>query len=105
MARGLCCRGASRSRLCGRCFAPAAPCISERRLRGGGRGGGAFVVADARVARLWGGDLTGGLGRAGVDWTLCAVPPGERSKNLTQARRLLEWLSRPAATRGGPGDA
>ena len=51
------------------------------------------VVADRRVAALYGDALRASLGRAGVTaalWT--EVPPGERNKNLARARDLYTLL-------------
>lgn len=89
--------------------APSRPyqvCVGDGMLRrvgewwrDAGMGGRVFVVADARVARLWGNDVLDGLTRVGFDNALRAVPPGERSKTLRQAWRLLEWLAAQGARR------
>jgi 3-dehydroquinate synthase len=58
-----------------------------------------FVVADRRVARLYGGQVEGVLKEAGYRPTLLAVPPGERAKSWPVVQRLARELLAHGADR------
>ncbi|KAA5605059.1 3-dehydroquinate synthase [Roseospira marina] len=62
----------------------------------------AFVVTDTRVAALYQNDLTTGLERADVAWTLHAVPAGEASKSFAHLEALLEAMLGFGIERGTP---
>lgn len=58
------------------------------------------VVADARVESLWGDRLRETLEEAGINYLFLSVPPGERHKNLSSARRLWDELAENKVDRG-----
>jgi 3-dehydroquinate synthase len=51
-----------------------------------------FLVADARVARLYGQEVTGALSAGGYRPEMLTVPPGERSKSWGMLKRLAQRL-------------
>jgi 3-dehydroquinate synthase len=64
--------------------------------------GPCLLVTDRTVGRLYGARAARSLRRAGFAPTTATVPPGERSKTLAGAARLLEALSDLGADRGTP---
>jgi 3-dehydroquinate synthase len=66
-----------------------------------GLSGRAAVIADARIADRYGEPVRRSLQRAGVETVLLLVPPGERSKSLHRAERLLEALVTGGLDRSG----
>lgn len=60
----------------------------------------AFIIGDAAVWRNWGETVYKAFEAAEyqVRWT--TVPPGEESKSLTEAQRLLDWLLDERINRG-----
>jgi 3-dehydroquinate synthase len=59
-------------------------------LAAAGVGPRALVVTDRRVAGLYGDTVQDSLRQAGLEPALAVVPPGERSKSLSQARTLYD---------------
>ncbi len=59
-----------------------------------------FVIADRRVARLYGQDIKEALTGAGFQATFLTVAPGERSKSWSVVQRLARALLAQGAHRG-----
>lgn len=60
----------------------------------------AFVISDAAVWQHWGEAVNQALSGAGFQVRSATVPPGEESKSLSQAERLLDWLLEHRIDRG-----
>jgi 3-dehydroquinate synthase len=58
------------------------------------RGARIGVVTDATVEALYGATLLRGLRERRSDVSVTVLPAGERSKSLTSARQLWDWLAR-----------
>jgi 3-dehydroquinate synthase len=56
-------------------------------------GAGVAIVTDETVQRLYAGPIVDGLRRVGCEPVVRALPPGERSKSLTHASMLWDWLA------------
>jgi shikimate kinase/3-dehydroquinate synthase len=65
-----------------------------------GLGGRVFLVSDETVFRLHGQRAIASLERANLPTVATTVPPGEESKDLAMATRLLDWLVAHRAERG-----
>src|SRR3982751_4234620 len=71
-----------------------------RRLLALGFSGKVGVVTDATVANLYSARAMRAIKSAGLDGRLIVVPPGERSKNLRWATRILDQLVKDRFERG-----
>jgi len=65
-----------------------------------GLGRGCVVLTDSNVGPLYADRVLTSLRKAGFDPFLLTIPAGERSKNLSQVRRLLEQMAEAGLERG-----
>lgn len=61
-----------------------------------------FIVTDSRVNRLYGGNIRQTAAAWEKPALLKVLPPGEKTKNLTAAEKIFQWLHKEGATRETP---